>query len=76
MKDDQAKEVADAIRAIAHGGLSGPGGLEALAMSLAGSGQFEFSNVASSLGHIAMAIDEFTEAYRERTEVLRKASKP
>lgn len=75
MKDEQVKEIAEAIRVIAHGGLSGPTGLEALAMSLAGEGPYSFKNVAAALGHIATAIDDLTDAYRERTHVLQKANK-
>ena len=55
MTDNQIETIAGAIRSIAHGSMHGPGGLEGLAMSLAGQGLR--SPVGDNLSRIADALE-------------------
>lgn len=53
---DELTAIASAVRAIAHGDVYAPGGLEALAMSISGPG-FGHS-LAESIDNLAAVLDE------------------
>jgi hypothetical protein len=60
---DQIAYVTNAIEKIAEGGLRGPGGLEGLAVAIAGWGME--CPLSTSINHVAGAIDNLAEAVRE-----------
>jgi len=62
---EDAVLIAAAIRNIAHGGVNGPDGLEAVAMALSGHG-FD-DNIASAIRY---GFDEVASAIREGFETL------
>lgn len=51
-------ELTSAVYAIAHGGDAGPAGLEALAMSIAGAGNFGDHNLSDAVGGVGSEISE------------------
>lgn len=67
---DGLDSLASAVRAIAHGPASGPGGLEALAMSIAGAGDFDSNNLATAVrdgsDSIASALRAIADAIEAR----------
>jgi len=54
--DDQIEDIVSAVRSIAHGETTGPGGLEGLAMALAGDRLH--APVGASLDRIAAALED------------------
>lgn len=57
--DDQAGDVlAAAVRSIAYGTVSGPTGLEALAMALTGEGPFSDNNLSQAIASAGEAIGD------------------
>lgn len=65
MNDEQAQHIASALRDISYGGTSGPTGLEAVTMALAGPGVSGHDSVASAIRDVADALREVAEAIRE-----------
>jgi len=66
-----AEIIAGAIRSVSHGGVSGPEGLEMVAMALSGEGPRQplgtaLADVAHGLCAIADSIDRLTEAIIEK----------
>lgn len=51
-------DLVSAVRSIAHGPVSGPTGLEALSMAIAGSGEFGSSNLSTAITSAASEIAE------------------
>ena len=69
MNDDQIESLISAIKSISHGSISGPAGLEGLAMSIAGEGAIGHNSlrqavleVACSLTEISRSLDSVAEA--------------
>lgn len=74
MTDKQVERIASALWAISQGGISGPAGLESVAMALSGEGLRAPVGVAlqdcgvlieSGLNNVAESIRELAEAIRE-----------
>ena len=65
MTEEQINNLLYGIRDISHGGLSGPKGLEAVAMAIGGCGDPGSNNVASALNDIALSIRDLADAIRD-----------
>jgi hypothetical protein len=65
---EQFDELVSAVRAIAHGSLSGPTGLEMLAMSFAGEGLR--TPIGPALESLATAVREHAEAVTNAAETI------
>jgi len=68
LNQDQINDMLVEIRNISHGGLSGPLGLEAVAMALAGEGNPGEYSVSRGLSDVAAAIGRLAEAVETATQ--------
>lgn len=68
LSQEQMEDLTTAITRIAHGDVSGPAGLEGVAMALAGEGKFELRNVSDGLYLIASAIRDLAEAVNNHSQ--------
>jgi hypothetical protein len=57
IENNDLSELAAAVRAIAHGGTSGPTGLEMLTMAIVGDGAFARDNLAQAIRDAGESIE-------------------
>lgn len=65
---DALESLASAVRAIAHGGLDGPAGLEALGMDLVGAGRPGHDSLAAAIRDAGESIEAGLRAVAEAIE--------
>lgn len=72
MKPDEFERLSTAIRSISHGGVEGPTGLEALAMSIGGEGPYK-SGLAGEIAALGTAVRECGQEIRYGLEAIAAA---